>query len=196
MKKHHRVLGSVTTGQLNELARVLSKGQTYEEESFAISLFDHYSKRLDEKSWALMNHWIDQFSGWALCDTLGSGPISSMLYANQNHFDEVQDWSRSDNMWRRRISAYSLSSFVFAGELEKPFALLKGLLYDEEFWVQRAVGTWLRECWKKDGKRTEAFLLRHVKGLPRVVITVATERAPKGFREELRRRRTGQQKQE
>ena len=77
--------------------------------------------------------------------------------------------------------------FVRAGELDKPFELLERLLYEKEFWVQRAVGTWLRECWKKDEKRTAAFLRRHARGLPPVTITVATERAPKEFREELRR---------
>jgi 3-methyladenine DNA glycosylase AlkD len=64
---------------------------------------------------------------------------------------------------------------------------LEKLLHDDEFWVQRAVGTWLRECWKKDQGRTEAFLRKHVKGLPPVTITVATERASKSFRVELRK---------
>ena len=75
---------------------------------------------------------------------------------------------------------------VYAKDLKRPFALLEKLLYDEEFWVQRAVGTWLRECWKRDNRKTERFLLKHAKGLPRVTITVATERAPKHFREKLR----------
>src|SRR6267378_7713583 len=75
------------------------------------------------------------------------------------------------------------------GDLDKPFDLLERLLYDKEFWVQRAVGTWLRECWKEDRRRTAAFLREHVRGLPRVVITVATERAPKSFRDELREAR-------
>ena len=80
-----------------------------------------------------------------------------------------------------------------AGEFGKPFTLLERLLYDEEFWVQRAVGTWLRECWKKDKQRTEKFLLKHARGLPRVVITVATERASKAFRRSLRLRRLSRQ---
>ena len=75
------------------------------------------------------------------------------------------------------------------GELDRPFRLLEQLLYDKEFWVQRAVGTWLRECWKEDRSRTEAFLRKHARGLPRIVISVATERAPKTLREELRRKR-------
>ena len=47
-------------------------------------------------------------------------------------------------------------------------------------------GTWLRESWKKDRRRIEAFLRDHALGLPAVTITVATERASKAFRAELR----------
>jgi len=190
MKTHYGAFKLMAMNELNELAELLWTGPTLEEREFAIWLFGRFSKLLDDESWAIMDRWIGQVSGWALCDGLGSGPISAMLYREPSHFDEVLEWTHSGNPWRRRVSAYAMRDFVFAGELERPFALLERLLYDEEFWVQRAVGTWLRECWKKDKKRTEIYLREHVTGLPRVVITVATERAPKAFRDELRRRRT------
>jgi len=82
-----------------------------------------------------------------------------------------------------------MHDFVLAGELDKPFQLFEKLLNDPEFWVQRAVGTWLRECWKQNSRATTALLRNHVSGLPRIVITVATERAPKSLRDELRRNR-------
>ena len=108
------------------------------------------------------------------------------MHAKPVRFRELLRWTRSANPWRRRIALYALHDFVLAKELDKPFRLLEKLVYDEEFWVQRAVGTWLRECWKRDEPHTKAFLRRHAKGLPAIVITVATERAPRAFREELR----------
>jgi 3-methyladenine DNA glycosylase AlkD len=189
MKTKTNLLRQMPLTELNDLAEILWTGPTLEEKSFAISLLRRFAKTLDERSWSIMNRWIDESKGWALCDSLGSGPISAMLYRQQNRFGEVITWARSKNFWRRRVSAYAMRDFVFAGELDKPFTLLERLLYDEEFWVQRAVGTWLRECWKKDKHRTETFLLKHVRGLPRVVITVATERAPKTFRRTLRLKR-------
>ena len=175
--------------ELNDLGELLWTGPTLEEKSFAVWLFGRFAKSLDERSWSIMNRWIDTSEGWAMCDSLGSGPISAMLYREQERFREVLEWTRAKNFWRRRVSAYAMNDLVHAAELEKPFTLLERLLYDEEFWVQRAVGTWLRECWKKDKKRTETFLLKHVRGLPRVVITVATERASKTFRNTLRQKR-------
>jgi 3-methyladenine DNA glycosylase AlkD len=120
---------------------------------------------------------------------LGSGPVFGMVHDRPERFSELVKWAGSENVWRRRTALYALHDFVLAEELDKPFVLLEELLYDEEFWVQRAVGTWLRECWKKDRERTERFLLEHVKGMPKVVITVATERAPRSFRVKLRQLR-------
>src|SRR2546427_10440113 len=111
-----------------------------------------------------------------------------MLYAKPSRFRDTLRCTRAKNIWRRRASMYALHRFVRAGELDRPFQLLEKLLYDEEFWVQRAVGTWLREGWKQDQPRTEAFLRKHARGLPRIVVSAATGRAAKSLRDELRRK--------
>ena len=153
------------------------------------SLLDAYSKILDDASCHVLDTWVDEATGWGLCDWLALGPIATIVHREPRRFREILRWTRSRNPWRRRIAVYAVHDFVFAGELDEPFQVLERLLYDEEFWVQRAVGTWLRESWKKDRTRTEAFLRSHVRGLPKVVITVATERAPKALRDELRANR-------
>jgi len=179
----------LTPNEVNALAAALWNGPVLEEKALAIALLGRYEKVLDDESWDLTDRWVDAATGWALSDSLASGPIAGMLYAKPARFREVVRWTRAKNMWRRRASTYALHRFVRAGDLDKPFDLLERLLCDKEFWVQRAVGTWLRECWKEDRRRTAAFLREHVRGLPRVVITVATERAPKSFRDELREAR-------
>jgi|SRR3990170_2300098 len=175
--------------EVNALAAELRKGRTTEEKGLAVGLMERYAKVLDDASWRLLDRFVDDSVGWGLCDGLGSGPISKMVRAKPARFRELMAWTKSPNPWRRRVALYALRDFVYAKEFDKPFQLLERLVYDEEFWVQRAVGTWLRECWKRDPRRTEAFLQKHVRGLPKVVITVATERAPKAFRDELRRNR-------
>lgn len=182
-RKTHRDLDVKT---LNRLAAALWKGSTFEEKALAISFLDAYGKILDEASWELLDSWVDEATGWGLCDWLALGPIAKIAYGQPDRYREVLGWTKSKNPWRRRIAAYAVCDFVRAGELDQAFQLLERLLYDDELWVQRAVGTWLRESWKEDRRKTEAFLRKHVRGLPKVVITVATERAPKTFRDELR----------
>jgi 3-methyladenine DNA glycosylase AlkD len=184
-KDHKRL----TAAELNALAAALWSGPVFEEKSVAILLLGRYEKILDDDSWRLVDGWVDAATGWALSDALASGPIAGMVHANPSRFRDLLRWTRAKSVWRRRASTYALHRLVHAGELDKPFELLEKLLHDGEFWVQRAVGTWLRECWKKDRPRTEAFLRMHARGLPPIVISVSTERAPKAFREELRRKR-------
>ncbi len=176
----------LTASEVNALAAAMWDSETVEEKFFAIGLLDRHRDTLDDASWKLADSWVDAATGWALSDGLASGPISFMVHARPKRFAEILRWTNAENFWRRRASTYALHEFIRRGELDKPFRLLEKLLYDEEFWVQRAVGTWLRECWKKDAKRTSAFLLAHSPGLPPVTVTVATERSSKAFRKKLR----------
>ncbi len=182
-RKEHR---DVTAKESNTLAVAVWRGKTFEEKAFAIMMMDGYATVLDEPSWRLLDSWVDACVGWGMCDSIGAGPIAKMVYAKPARFRDLQRWAKSRNLWRRRIALYALHDFVLAKELDKPLQLIGRLLYDEEFWVRRAVGTWLRECWKRDRARTEAFLVSHAGGLPAIVVTVATERAPVYFRRKLR----------
>jgi 3-methyladenine DNA glycosylase AlkD len=163
-------------------------GRTYDERLLAIELLGRAPEAHDAATWRLAAAWVDTATGWALNDSLASGPIARMVASDPRRFSVLMRWTRSTNPWRRRAATYALHDLVFAGDLSRPFSLLTRLRSDPEFWVQRAVGTWLRECWKKDPQRTERFLRRHARALAPVTITVATERAPVGLREELRRR--------
>ena len=183
--KAHRDL---TASEVNPLAAALWSGEVLEEKALGIMVLDRFAKILDGTSWSLADRWVDEATGWALSDALASGPIAKMVRRDPPRFSEVLRWTRSTNIWRRRASTYAMHDLVFAGELDKPLQVLEKLLHDDEFWVQRAVGTWLRECWKRDRRRTEAFLRAHVQGLRPVTITVATERAPKALRLDLRRK--------
>lgn len=173
---------------MNALARALWPGETFEEKVVAIGLLSQYEKILGDDSWTLADGWVDEATGWGLSDSLAAGPVAGMVRSKTARFREILRWTRATNPWRRRASTYALHRYVRAKDLDRPFQLLTKLLRDDEFWVQRAVGTWLRECWKVDPKRTEKFLLSHIRrGLPPVVVSVATERASKSFRARLRR---------
>jgi len=169
------------------LAESLWHGKIYEEKAVAVELLGLRPLAEDDAVWKLAARWVDDATGWALSDGLAAGPIATQVAERPERFAELLVWVKSPNIWRRRASTYALRAWVRAGELDRPFRLLERLLDDPERWVQRAVGTWLRECWKKDRARTERFLRREVRRLAPVTLTVATERAPKVFREELRR---------
>jgi hypothetical protein len=94
-----------------------------------------------------------------------------------NRFHRVLDehtWRRMDMSIRRRVGRYVI-------HLDQAPSAMPHMDRNKIRDVLK-----LRECWKRDRRRAESFLMKHAKGMPSVTITVATERAPKAFREKLR----------
>ena len=123
------------------LVRSLWRGSTLEEKAAAIELLGRPPLVTDALAWQIGDSWIDTATGWALSDSLASGPMATLAAGQPDRFDELLRWTKSKNLWRRRASTYALRVWVRAGELDRPFLLLFRLLDDPERWVQRAVGT-------------------------------------------------------
>ncbi|HYK92680.1 MAG TPA: DNA alkylation repair protein [Thermoplasmata archaeon] len=171
-----------------QLLRELWGGTTFEERALAIAILDRRARAVGSAEWRLMDSWVDSATGWALSDALASGPIAHLVQSDPRKWNETLAWSRSRNPWRRRAALYAQARRVRSGDLAGPFRLIDALRSDPDSWVQRAVGTWLRECWKQDRRRTERYLWHRARTLPPIVITVSTERASLGFRRRLRAR--------
>ena len=183
-----RLHPTLTRTDLHRLVRRLWKGTTFEERALAILLLRNRVRDLGEDTWAMLDRWVDHATGWGLCDDLASGPIAALVLAEPRRVRALLTWTRSSNFWRRRAALYALNGFVRSGDLSTALQVIDRLREDPEFWVQRAVGTWLRECWKKDAPRIRRYLDAHVAELPPVALTVATERAPRSYRARLRAR--------
>ncbi len=173
---------------LHRMCRGLWKGRYFEQKALALLFLRRHARLLNDRTWRLVDPWVDQATGWALSDDLASGPISWLVAARPERFRALLRWTRSRNPWRRRASLYALNRWVRSGALDRPFRLLDHLLGDRDRWVQRAVGTWARECWKQDPSRTRSYLMARARRLSPTAITVATERAPRDFRVLLRGR--------
>jgi 3-methyladenine DNA glycosylase AlkD len=181
----------IRTEDLHALSQALWDGRYFEERILACQLLETYPRAWSSATWSMTDRWIDAAEGWGLCDTVGGGVVSRLLEQVPARFRAVRGWAASENVWRRRAALYAMNRWVRSGQLDRPFALLRALYRDPAFWVRRAVGTWLRECWKQDRPRTEHFLWTHARALPPIVITVATERASAPFRARLRAKARG-----
>lgn len=168
------------------LAGRLWRGPCFEERVLAVMLLARTRAWLDPATWRMICRWPDQATGWGLSDTVSLDLLAPAVAASSARYREVADWARSPNLWRRRAALYAMSRLVRGGDLDRPFRLMDRLINDPERWVQRAVGTWLRECWKQDRARTERYLRRNATRLSAVALTVATERAPRATRAALR----------
>ncbi|HTT25748.1 MAG TPA: DNA alkylation repair protein, partial [Thermoplasmata archaeon] len=180
--------GRPASAAVRERAAELWQGSTFEERLLAIELLGRWGDADWRSTWRLADGWVESATGWALSDALSLAVLGPLVWAHPEKIPVLARWGRSRSPWRRRASVYGLHRFVRNGRSEVLLEHLVPLLGDPEPWVQRAVGTWLREAWKVDPRRSEAFLRAHAAKLPAVVRTVATERAPREFRKELQRR--------
>ncbi|NTW70206.1 MAG: DNA alkylation repair protein [Chlorobiaceae bacterium] len=90
----------------------------------------------------------------------------------------------SESLWERRIAIVSTFHFIRKGEFSDTLALAGMLLDDPEELIHKATGWMLREVGKRDLPGEEAFLQRHYRRMPRVMLRYAIER----FAEEKRQR--------
>jgi len=118
---------------------------------------------------------IIQVNNWDLVDTSCSNIIGAYLMDNPLHLCLLTKFSRSSNIWVRRISIVSTFEFIRRGKFDVAFEIVKLLLGDNEDMIQKAVGWMLREIGKRDKDLEIKFLIQHQAVMPHKVMRYATE---------------------
>jgi 3-methyladenine DNA glycosylase AlkD len=67
--------------------------------------------------------------------------------------------------------------------LTEPRAIAEILINDKDEYVQKAVGSWIREAGKKDEEKLKDFLEKHATEMPRITLRYAIEKFDKETRE-------------
>ena len=106
-------------------------------------------------------------------------------YQNKN-WDILRDFSKSKNLWERRISIVSTMFFVKNNYFEPTIQITKTLLKNEHDLINKATGWLLREIGKKDITILRKFLRENIKDISSTTLSYATEKFDKSERDELR----------
>ena len=96
--------------------------------------------------------------GWAVADNLA--PIAwRCLIEDESRLDEVERWVASKHLWTRRAAlVFTLPWAKKARDPERMLAWAARLAGDPEWFIQKAIGWWLRELSKRDAARVRCFL--------------------------------------
>jgi len=115
----------------------------------------------DENLWRFVTDRMADLDGWAVADNFA--PVASRcLLADEARLDEVETWLRSPHLWTRRAALVFTLAWT-KGELD-PARMLgwaARLTPDREWFIQKAIGWWLRELSKRDAPRVRRFLDSH-----------------------------------
>lgn len=127
--------------------------------------------------------WIKRIDNWALSDEF-SNMIAKLNEHNSAEFRSIFfKWNKSNNPWERRVSMVGLLYYTHLRESYVPYKTIINMvnphLEDKHYYVQKAVGWTLRECWNVYPKETYEYLKKNAQLIPTGGWTAATEKLSK-----------------
>ena len=159
-----------------EVADQLFRPGFQEQKTFAIFLLEQSPEKLGETEFRLFESWLDRVSNWDDHDGLTMYLIGPMMLAKPQRARRVQEWSRSQNVWKRRAAAVSLIRGIRRGLFwQEAQRVARMLLRDGDLMVQKGLGWMLREAAKVDAAQTVPFLMSIREKTSRLVLRTACE---------------------
>lgn len=115
--------------------------------------------------------WIDD---WGMVDRAAPYVVGGYLYDKPR--DPLYELAKSEHAMERRTAIVSTYYFIRKNDVKDTFGIAEILVNDRDEYVQKAVGSWIREAGKRDEERLEAFLESHAANMPRTMLRYAIEK--------------------
>ena len=175
---------------------IYQSSQTFETKNQAFIFLDRNYKHLPlQLLLKTLPVWVKHVDNWAHSDSL-SKFLSRLVESSETKekmLSHILKWNRSKNLWERRQSLVALFYYSRTKKQHLPFEfviqLIHNLLYDKEYFVQKAVGWTLRETYNVYPKRTFEYLLENVGSLTPYAFTACTEKMSEKEKSVLKEKR-------
>lgn len=162
----------------------------YEIRMAAVSIMDFKAARArlpEAERQALFDLYLrrhDRIDAWGLVDRAAAKVVGRWLVDRDRSV--LDDLALSDNPWKRCSALVATFAFLRLGQTADTFRIASLLAGDPHPFVQKAVGSWLREAGKHDEAGLVAFLRAWRDVLPKSTRRTASERLPPEIRAEMR----------
>ncbi len=144
-----------------------------------IILVNKYKKEDSDKIYRYYLKHLNSVNNWDLVDTSAPHIVGDYLNKNPEKSKILLEFSRSENLWIRRISIVSTFTFIKNNEFNTTLEIAKLLLNDDHDLIHKAVGWMLREIYKRDEVLIKRFLRQNYAQIPRTTLRYAIERMDK-----------------
>ncbi|MDR2646286.1 MAG: DNA alkylation repair protein [Holosporaceae bacterium] len=112
-------------------------------------------------------------NNWDLVDISCSYIIGVYFPSNDPIFEKL---SESSNLWENRIAMVSTHNFIRQNDFVLTLRLCEKFMKHQHHLIHKACGWMLREIGKRNEKTLIAFLSKHHKRMPRIMLSYANER--------------------
>ncbi|WP_151720093.1 DNA alkylation repair protein [Gemmobacter serpentinus] len=150
------------------LASDLWDSDVHEARVAAAKLLTQARIRPDAAVWDLIAGWVPDFDAWAIADHACKAGEKRVM-ADLSRLDAVEGWTTGDSFWMRRAALVitlplAKLNFPKPDELaarERVLGWAASYVEDREWFIQKAIGWWLRDLSKHDAPRVRTFLAEH-----------------------------------
>lgn len=156
----------------------LLSSKYHEERLLALFMLIIQFQKGDEKEckrvFTLYKKNLKYVNNWDLVDASAYKIVG--YYLQNKDRKQLYTWSKSKDLWKRRISMVSTFAYIREGDLDDAFQIAEVLIYDKEDLMHKAVGWMLREAGKRDVKRLYHFLDKYASTMPRTALRYSIEK--------------------
>jgi 3-methyladenine DNA glycosylase AlkD len=168
-------LPSVPQGERIRLSARLWREPVWDLKIVAGRILAHKTTPVTNELWQFVLERMPELDGWALADNMAA-VASRCLLADPQRLDAVETWVDSAHLWTRRAAlVFTLPWTKDGRDPERMLGWSARLAADPEWFIQKAIGWWLRELSKRDPARVGRFLSDHGASLKGVARREATK---------------------
>ncbi|MEC7275756.1 MAG: DNA alkylation repair protein [Bdellovibrionota bacterium] len=169
---------------------VFKKTRYYEVAHVAINYFKRQQRKSKPeliKYWPLLKGWITRIDNWAHADMIASLYCEMQTEAPEMVTPTLEEWGQSSKPWRARMAIVSLL-YYYNPKRHRPRAelieeILLRHLYQDHYYLQKAIGWCLREYSKAYPSRYSKLMNKIVLKLSSTAFTTSVEKCERPQKE-------------
>jgi 3-methyladenine DNA glycosylase AlkD len=172
-------------GELIALASALWETGVFDPMICAIKMLSSRRVRPSQILWERILYFLKRVDGWALEDQLAKAAWKCIL-ADGTLLDELEKWTMHSNFWMRRAALVYTLPFAKRGhDPERMLRWASGYAADPEWFIQKAIGWWLRVLGEHNPERVSLFLSAHWEQLKGVARREATRKLKSEWQQKI-----------
>ncbi|WP_420420721.1 DNA alkylation repair protein [Simkania sp.] len=157
----HSLLGVFGIESALPLAKALWETDLFDPMICATKLLSLPKVKPSQALWKLIVDFLKQVDGWALEDQLAPAARKCIL-ADESLLDELEKWTYHENFWMRRAALIYTLPYAKPGyDPERMLSWAARYATDSEWFIQKAIGWWLRVLGEHNPARVMQFLEVH-----------------------------------
>lgn len=151
--------------QLIKLAKKLWETNLFDPMVCAAKMLSYPKLQPSKDVWRTIRDFLGQVDGWALEDHLSHVAWKCIL-ADRSLLDELEEWTKHSNFWMRRAALVYTLPFAKPGQNpERMLQWASQYASDPEWFIQKAIGWWLRVLGEHNPDRVAIFWMNIGKAL-------------------------------